>query len=196
MSSENVSSDTPGNADPRRLRALAHPVRLDLLYLLEREGVLTAGRAAELLGLTPKVCSYHLNQLGAYGVIEETGEGKGRSRPWRLAVSEISYVHEPDEEPALARADDAFAKATLARDARVIETFVDGRHGLPPTWRNVSTLSSNPLRLTPRQLRELGDELTRVVDRFRAASREPAAGAHPVHTALYAVPTDLADLAD
>jgi DNA-binding transcriptional ArsR family regulator len=175
---------------------LAHPVRLDLLYLIEREGPLTASRAAELLELTPKVCSYHLNQLGAYGVVEETGEGKGRSRPWRLAIGGISYVHHPDEEPATTRAEDAFAKTTLARDARMIETFIDGRHRLPRTWRNVSTMSSNPLRLTPDQLRELGRELTQVVQRYRAKSRNPAEGAHPVHAALYAIPTELADLTD
>lgn len=98
---------------------------------------------------SPKVCSYHLNQLGAHGLIEETGEGKGRSRPWRLAISGISYVHHPDEEPATTRAEDAFAKTMLAKDAQVIETFIDERHQLPQTWRNVSTMSSNPLRLTP-----------------------------------------------
>lgn len=193
MSSGNRPSDG-ASSDPRKLRALAHPVRLDLLYLLEREGPLTASRAAELLGLTPKVCSYHLNQLGAYGVVEETGEGKGRSRPWRLAINGISYVHRPDEEPATTRAEDAFAKAMLARDTQTIETFIDGRHRLPQTWRNVSTMSSNPLRLTPEQLRDLGHELTRIVDRYRALSRQPADGAHPVHTVLYALPTELAEL--
>ncbi len=193
MTSGKKPSDS---TDPRKLRASAHPVRLDLLYLIEREGPLTASRAAELLGLTPKVCSYHLNQLGAYGVLEETGEGKGRSRPWRLAISGITYVHDPDEDPATTRADDAFARTMLARDAQVIETFVAERHRLPQTWRNVSTMSSNPLRLTPEQLRELGRELTEVVDRYRTMSQEPAEGAHPVHTALYAIPTDLADLTD
>lgn len=189
-----MSSDKKTGTDPRKLRALAHPVRLDLLYLLQREGPLTASRAAELLGLTAKVCSYHLNQLGAYGVIEETGDGKGRSRPWQLALDEISYVHEPDEAPETTRAEDAFAKAMLSRDARVIDDFIDGRHRLPAQWRNVSTLSSNPLRLSAQQLRDLGRELTEVVERYRLASHEPASGAHPVHTALYAVPTDLAEL--
>ncbi|MCT2584529.1 ArsR/SmtB family transcription factor [Actinophytocola gossypii] len=193
MSSGNKHSHS---TDPRALRALAHPVRLDLLYLIEREGPLTASRAAELLGLTPKVCSYHLNQLGRYGVVEETGEGKGRSRPWRLAIADITYVHDPDEEPATTRADDAFAKAMLARDAKVIETFIDDRHGLPLGWRNVSTMSSNPLRLTPEQLRELGRELTEVVERYRTMSREPAEGAHPVHIVLYALPTELTGLTD
>src|SRR5690606_6070458 len=77
-SGENISSEA------LRLRALAHPVRLDLLYLLREEGEVTATAAAERLGLSPKTCSYHLGLLGKYGLAEETGGGKGRSRPWRL----------------------------------------------------------------------------------------------------------------
>jgi phosphoribosylformylglycinamidine cyclo-ligase len=53
MSSEKESSEGGSGSDPRTLRALAHPVRLDLLYLLEREGPLTASQAADLLGITP-----------------------------------------------------------------------------------------------------------------------------------------------
>lgn len=184
------------HADPRRLRALAHPVRLDLLYLLHREGPLTASRAAELLGLTPKVCSYHLNLLGKYGLVEETGEGKGRSRPWRVTVTDVTYVHRPDAHPAAAHAQDAFARAALDRDTRLIEAFIDRRHRLPPSWRNVSAMSSSPLRLTPEQLRALRDELLEVLSRYEQHSRSPARGAHAVHAALYALPTDLADLVE
>lgn len=194
MSSGNSHSDAVAGSDPRQLRALAHPVRLDLLYLLRREGPLTASRAAELLGLTPKVCSYHLNLLGKYGVIEETGEGKGRARPWRAAVTHLTYVHRPDEHPATTDAEDAFARTALARDTRLIEAFIDQRDRLPQRWRNVSAMSSSPLRLTPEQLRAFRGELLEVLGRYQQLSQPPAEGAHPVHAALYALPTDLADL--
>lgn len=194
MSSGKDHSEESVGSDPRRLRALAHPVRLDLLYLLHREGPLTASRAAELLGLTPKVCSYHLNLLGKYGVVEETGEGKGRARPWRVADTRINYVHRPDEHPAMTQAEDAFARTALARDTRLIEAFIHQRHRLPQRWRNVSAMSSSPLRLTPEQLRALRDELLEVLGRYQQQSQSPAEGAHPVHAALYALPTDLAGL--
>ncbi len=189
MSSEN--GEPVRGADPRRLRALAHPVRLDLLYLLEREGPLTASQAAERLELTPKVCSYHLGLLGRYGVVTETGEGKGRSRPWRVASIDISYLHHPDEDTETAHADNAFAKTVLARDAQVVEAFVEQRHRLPQEWRNVSTMSSNPLRLTPEQLRAFSDELLQVLHRYQELSRAPLADARPIHAALYAVPADM-----
>lgn len=195
MSSEKSRSDTSQTADPRSLRALAHPVRLDLLYLLEREGPLTASQAAEHLGLTPKTCSYHLNQLGKYGVVEETGAGKGRSRPWQLANISLDYVHRRNEGRATARKADAFARTMLSRDAEVVAAFIEQRHRLPKTWRNVSTMSSNPMRLTPAQLRALRDDLTEVLERYLQVSRDAGPDAHPVHTAVYAVPAELSGLA-
>ncbi|MGH3491452.1 MAG: helix-turn-helix domain-containing protein [Actinopolymorphaceae bacterium] len=198
MSSEKGRSDSTRGAsgtDPRVLRAVAHPVRLDLLYLLRREGPLTASRCAEFLDLTPKVCSYHLNLLGKYGLIEETGEGKGRARPWRLRTAGLSYVHQPGESREAASAADEFARTMLARDAQQVEAFIEGRRTLPRSWRNVATMSSNPLRLTSEQLRALGSELIAVLDRYSQLSESTSAGAHPVHLAMYAVPVDIADLA-
>jgi predicted ArsR family transcriptional regulator len=183
MSSRNTSSDT---SDPRALRAVAHPVRLDLLELLHRDGPLTASQCAEQLGLTAKVCSYHLTLLGKYGLIEETGEGKGRARPWRVGARGLSYEHRPAEPASTARAADEFARTMLSRDVRHVEEFIERRHGLPKTWRNVSTMASNPLRLNARQLRELGRELLAVLDKYR---RLEEAGARSVHVAIYAVPT-------
>lgn len=186
MSSRNAPSDR--GSDPRTLRALAHPVRLELLELLQREGPLTASRCAELLGLTPKVCSYHLNLLGTYGLIEETGEGKGRSRPWRLVLTAVSYVHSPDEADSTARTADEFARTMLARDARLVEAFIARRRGLPKGWRNKALMSSNPLRLSASQLEAFGGELIEVLERYRRLSEEPADDARPVHVAMYAVP--------
>jgi DNA-binding transcriptional ArsR family regulator len=188
MSSRNVPSAGTRGSDPRALRALAHPVRLELLNLLQREGPLTASRCAELLDLTPKVCSYHLNLLGSHGLIEETGEGKGRSRPWRLVMTGLSYVHSADEKGSTARTADEFARTMLARDASLVEAFIARRRGLPKTWRNRSTMSSNPLRLTASQLEAFGAELIEVLERYRRLSEKPDAGARPVHVAMYAVP--------
>lgn len=184
MSSENTHSDS---SDPRGLRAVAHPVRLDLLELLQRDGPLTASRCAEQLGLSAKVCSYHLHLLGKYGLIEETGDGKGRARPWRVGARGISYVHRASESAGTARTADEFARTMLSRDVRRVEEFIQRRRDLPKTWRNVSTMSSNPLRLNARQLRDFGRELIAVLDKYRGLQDT---GARPIHVAMYAVPTE------
>lgn len=181
--------------DPWRLRALAHPVRLDLLYLLGEEGTLTASEAAERLSLAPKSCSYHLRLLGRYGLVEETGDGKGRSRPWRLVPTGIGYVPSSDDDPSTGRTQNEFARSVLDRDGRIVRTFIERRHRLPDTWRGLSTLSSTPLRLTAGQLAGLRDELTSVIGRYRQAAQDPQPGAVPVHTAVYAVLSDVEGIA-
>ncbi|HVX43711.1 MAG TPA: helix-turn-helix domain-containing protein [Mycobacteriales bacterium] len=189
MSSENDRSE-PRGTDPRALRALAHPVRLDLISALHRDGPLTASQCAEQLGLSPKVCSYHLNLLGKYGLIEETGEGKGRARPWRVAVKSIDYVYEPNEDHDTTAAADEFGRVSVTRDAQMMEQFIDNRHRLPTRWRNVSTVTSNPLRLSAPQLQELGHELMTVMQRYAEISGTATEDTRPVQLMVYAVPVD------
>ncbi|GAB3709891.1 helix-turn-helix domain-containing protein [Nocardiopsis nanhaiensis] len=188
MYSEKSPSEVMG---PRRLRALAHPVRLDLLQLLSEEGSLTASDAAERLGLTPKTCSYHLGLLGRYGLAEETGEGKGRARPWRIVPTDLGYSPSSDDDPETARTQDEFARAVLDRDGRIVREFIDRRHRLPYAWRGLSKMSSTPLRLTADQLAGLRDELSEVIDRYQQAARDTQPGAVPVHAAVYAVLSDV-----
>src|SRR3954469_7700971 len=45
--------------DPRALRALAHPARLELMGLLRRGGPLTATQAGERMGESAACCSFH-----------------------------------------------------------------------------------------------------------------------------------------
>jgi hypothetical protein len=71
--------------DPKALRALAHPLRWQLIDLLGSEGTATATRCAEVLGESVASCSYHLGILAKYGYVEEVPGRTGREKPWRLA---------------------------------------------------------------------------------------------------------------
>jgi DNA-binding transcriptional ArsR family regulator len=194
MSSEKSCSDIrvrPAATEPRALRAVAHPVRIELLALLRTDGPLTASRCSERLGLTAKVCSYHLQILGKYGLIEETGDGKGRARPWRLAAAGVTYVHKPGVDDGAAEASDQLARTLLARDVRIIGDFISRRHELPAAWRNVSALLGDELRLSPEQLSSLSRDLVVTLTRYAKLSAQALPGTRPVHVALYAVPSDL-----
>src|ERR1700690_1369550 len=70
--------------DASTLRALTHPIRLQLIELLKVAGPLTATEAGERIGESPTTCSFHLRQLAKYGFVEEAGGGRGRARPWRI----------------------------------------------------------------------------------------------------------------
>src|ERR1700684_3469087 len=70
--------------DPKALRALAHPLRWQLIDLIGSEGTATATRCAEVLGESVARCSYHLGMLAKYGDIEEVLARTGGEKPWRL----------------------------------------------------------------------------------------------------------------
>ena len=70
--------------DAKGLRALAHPLRVELVNLLRKHGPSTATRLADRLGVNSGTASYHLRQLGAAGFVEEdTERGNARERWWR-----------------------------------------------------------------------------------------------------------------
>src|SRR5579863_2837206 len=67
------------NLDAKGLRALAHPVRVQLVDLLRRHGPSTATQLAERTGLTSGATSYHLRQLAASGfIVEDPDRGNAR----------------------------------------------------------------------------------------------------------------------
>src|SRR3954449_9614275 len=72
-------------ADPRILRAIAHPVRNRILGELSAAGHLRAADVAEVLGIPANQASFHLRQLAKYGLVEQAPElaRDGRDRVWR-----------------------------------------------------------------------------------------------------------------
>jgi DNA-binding transcriptional ArsR family regulator len=72
-------------SDPKAIRALAHPLRLDLLDLLLATGPATAAQCGRILGVSQASCSFHLRQLAKYGLVEDAGPGNDRrERQWRM----------------------------------------------------------------------------------------------------------------
>ena len=66
------------------LRALAHPLRWQLIDLLDSTGQATATQCAEALGETVASCAYHLSILGKYGYARQVAGHAGREKPWEL----------------------------------------------------------------------------------------------------------------
>jgi DNA-binding transcriptional ArsR family regulator len=72
-------------SDPKAIRALAHPLRLDILDLLVALGPATAAQCGRILGVSQASCSFHLRQLAKYGFVEDAGPGSDRrERQWRM----------------------------------------------------------------------------------------------------------------
>jgi DNA-binding transcriptional ArsR family regulator len=73
-------------SDPRVLRAIAHPTRGRILDELGATGPMRAADVGEALGIPANQASFHLRQLGKYGVIEPAPEAARdkRDRVWKL----------------------------------------------------------------------------------------------------------------
>jgi DNA-binding transcriptional ArsR family regulator len=178
-----AESKTIELTDPRALRAVAHPIRLELIGLLRRSGPLTATQAAARIGESPASCSFHLRQLAKYGLVEEAGGGRGRERPWRATAIYTSW------QPAGDDADRAEATAMLSRV--VVERYfeqalewLERSRSEPPEWADVADIGDRILYVTPAELAEIDARLNELLDGFQGRMEDPAArpeGARPVN---------------
>ncbi len=158
--------------DPERVRALAHPIRLALLEVLETRGEHTATQCAEAIGESVASCSFHLRILAKYGFIEP-GERRGREKPWRSASRSRSA--RPDfDDPASVRAVGALAELTLLRETERIRDFLANIHRLPPEFRDSSVgMLKSVFWATPEELAELSRDLQELMGRFSGRSERP-----------------------
>ena len=76
--------------DPLSIRALAHPLRLELQSIVGRSGKITAADAARELNISHALASHHLRQLAKYGFVEQVEGADARERPWRLVHTSYS----------------------------------------------------------------------------------------------------------
>jgi DNA-binding transcriptional ArsR family regulator len=171
--------------DARAMRALAHPLRVELLELMRRDGEITATRAAELLDENPGNMSWHLQTLAKYGFVEETGEGRGRSRPWRLA-SERQSFDTGVADPEVVAAGEALERTFAERTYNQLREWWSRRLTYPVKWRRASFMSNSVAYLTAAELAEVTDEVNAIYTRYteRSDPEQRPVGALPVR--LYA----------
>jgi hypothetical protein len=169
--------DDAGTTDPKALRALAHPLRWQLIDLLGSEGSATATRCAEVLGESVPSCSYHLGMLAKYGYIEEVPGRFGREKPWRLASTrqDLGSADLDTEGQLAAEAateaflDHEFARTRLRYRQKSLE---------PESWQ--PALLGETVWLTEQEYSAAKEELFAVLERYRRGrdlldpSRRPA----------------------
>jgi DNA-binding transcriptional ArsR family regulator len=68
------------------LRALAHPLRLQILRLAAESGEITTSSASIRTGESSANCSFHLRLLARHGFLESVPGRDRRERPWRVAA--------------------------------------------------------------------------------------------------------------
>lgn len=149
------------------LRALAHPVRVQLVDLLRKHGPSTATRLAERLGVNSGTASYHLRRLGAAGFVEEdTERGNARERWWR-SVHQITRLTDDELSEREPEAVLTYMQSIAALYNMRTQQALNELQTMPQQWRRVLDLSSFSLRLTPEEGLRLREELGEVVARYR-----------------------------
>lgn len=138
-------------SDPRAIRALAHPVRLDLLDLLVAIGPATAARCGRILGLPQANCSFHLRQLAKYGFVEDAGPGSDRrERQWRVPHRQLRFRSADGADRAQAE----LQELIVQRSMQAIVDF-SRRGSETEPWRDAATPWSGVAVMTADEAAEL-----------------------------------------
>ncbi len=155
------------------LRALAHPLRWQLIDLLGREQAATATRCAQVTGDSVASCSYHLGILAKYGYVAQAPGGRGREKPWQLTSFEQNLSGEGLGTEG-ARASGAATEAFLDHELARMKSWLRRYPQEPEEWRRATTLTGVSTALTLDELRELSAELRALAARYADRARDRA----------------------
>jgi predicted ArsR family transcriptional regulator len=188
---ERTEADLREVTDARSLRALTHPVRLQLIELLSVVGPMTATQAGERIGESATTCSFHLRQLAKYGFVTEAGGGRGRARPWRMTSIGLRLTSS-GKDPEFEVAARAFERLVRARQLERYQHWLETRESYTPEWREAAGDSDLVFYLTAEELKALNEELLallvpRALDRLEHPERRPP-NAAPVELQLFTFP--------
>lgn len=158
--------------DPQRLRALAHPVRQELLDVLHTEGTATATRCAEVTSHSVASCSFHLRMLAKYGFIE-LAEPKGREKPWRVRHRSLTATADLTDNASVHALGDV-SVLVLQREEQRVRDWVARIDREPAEWVAASTIATSSFWATDAEMAEVSRELAALPDRFKARWDDPA----------------------
>lgn len=178
--------------DPAVMRALAHPLRIDILDLVDDLKEATASEIAARTGQTVANCSFHLRVLASAGLIERA-EPRGREKPWRSAHGRRDFRPAP-EDPASVDQSTTLASIYVEREAaRILDFLADAPGALQngpeaEQWLDSITITTSRFWATAEEMAQLALDIQQLTDRFTGRRDDPSKrpeGARPGH--LFAV---------
>jgi hypothetical protein len=177
----------PGNpvrmTDPKMMRALAHPARIAIWTHIAMRGSATATECAEVAGLSPSACSYHLRTLARYGFVEEdrAAAANGRERPWRAKLLAFTIEEGPDRPAGERVASQLLVENFRAGAEEIRARYVDRKSEFPADWQAASGEFFSVAHVTPDELQELRAKVLEIMAAYvRLDEAERSPGALPV----------------
>ncbi|WP_319463410.1 helix-turn-helix domain-containing protein [Micromonospora sp. RTP1Z1] len=191
------NDETPGRPAPRqvrldhrKVRVLAHPLRMRLLGALRVKGPATATTLAALLGTNTGATSYHLRQLAEVGlVVEDPDLASGRQRWWRSAHDVTNW--EPtdfDDDPDARAAIEWIEGEQVRLLVEHAERWFAEQHDWSPAWRDALGMGDIFMTIPPSRLEALKADLWQLLERYRNESDPAEPDAAPVQVFLAAYP--------
>jgi DNA-binding transcriptional ArsR family regulator len=152
--------------DASALRALAHPLRIEIYDILSQYGPQTASSLAKLTGESSGSTSYHLRALAQQDLIREAVDrGTGRERWWERVPGGVSFGSpEAIKTPSgLAASQVVLTEFLNRRHRQLMESVAEGLQH-PERWEEGSMISTATVRLTPAQTRDFIIRLQALID--------------------------------
>ena len=138
-------------ADLDGLKALAHPLRVQIIEALSTYGPHTASTLGERLGESSGATSYHLRQLEKHGYVREVeGRGTARERWWERTPGAI-HMSSPDamETEAGRQANRVIMREWLHHREAGVRSIIEGGFGrLEKKWGEATVLPSASVHVT------------------------------------------------
>lgn len=169
-STEPVSPAREGRMlDVGALRALAHPLRVEMYDILSQYGPQTASTLAEMTGESSGSTSYHLRALAKHDLIREVSDrGTGRERWWERPRGGISFTNpEAMKTPSGKAATQVVTSEFLNRRHQQLMAYVNRTLVSPEALEDrEAMISTATARLTAEQTVELISRLQATIDEF------------------------------
>ena len=173
--------------DPRMMRALAHQARIAIWMHLGMHGPATATECAQIAGLSPSACSYHLRTLARYGFVEEDPQSAadGRERPWRARLLAFNMSSGPDAPPATQVASQLLVENMRAAAEENRVRYLARRSEYSADWQTAAGEVFSVAHVTPDELDRMRSEVLEVMARYiRLDPASRSSGALPVRIML------------
>jgi DNA-binding transcriptional ArsR family regulator len=177
--------------DPRAMRALAHPVRLRVLSLLQRHGPATATQLARTVEASPSVTSWHLRHLAEFGLVRDWDGGTdGRERWWQAAARGFRFdlPSGPEGESAFRLLSHQLFEGAVAHARRWIEEV---EPHLDPAWLGLAGVSNTRFEVTREELAQLERQIDELLAPFVSRPQiEESGEARSVRLLRFFMPED------
>ncbi|QYC39407.1 Helix-turn-helix domain protein [Nonomuraea coxensis DSM 45129] len=168
-----MTADFDGLSDPKAMRALAHPARLQILNRLGVEESATATEVAEIAGITPSAASYHLRMLAKYGFVEDAPpRGDGRERLWRAVGKPLSVGLLPEDQPEVRDAKVALMAAFRREANREADRALAEVERESEEWRDATVFNRTRVKATAHELIRLHEAIQELVEPYAIRNRE------------------------